>query len=92
MPSACRRSAARDEVAISTTSGLSGHDGFDVRVQPAAHLRQLLHAVGEVGIAVDPDQAMALAQLAHGLGQRRQQADDALRAVRQRHHTYPGRR
>ena len=62
--------------------GLERDDGFDVRVQPAAHLRQAAHAGRAVGIAVHADQALALPQRAHALGQRGQQADDALRRLR----------
>jgi hypothetical protein len=55
------------------------HDGLDLCVVQPAELGQLAHLGRPVGVAVHADQARAAAQRADRLGQRGQQADDALR-------------
>ena len=63
---------------------LERHDSLDVRVHAATQLGQGLHAGRVVGITVDPHQPLALRHGAHAFRQRRQQADNTLRRLRQR--------
>ena len=54
-------------------------DAFDLRIVQPAQLGQCRHLRRPVGIAVGADQPRAAAQRAQALGERRHQADDALR-------------
>ena len=83
MPRPSSRAIARDDDASSTRSGLSA-TMVSMFVSSTPPTRgSCAHGGGPVGVVVDADQPLARAQLAHGLGQRRQHGDDALRRPRQ---------
>ena len=75
-------------------------DRLDQRIIEAAGFRQRLDRLGPIGIAVGRDQARALAERTNGFRERRKEADDPLRRMRERdlvmqivaHHDRAGRR